>query len=67
MSPEQIADLEIKIAFLERHIEEQDKVMMRLSNAVDALQKEMARISQNQRSQSSGSDAAPADEKPPHY
>jgi SlyX protein len=38
---EQIRDLEEKVAYLERHVAEQDKVMLEFSRASDAVQREL--------------------------
>ena len=61
-------DLEIKLAFLERHIEEQDKVILGLSNEMAALKRALARLTENfDQSQDGPASAAPEDERPPHY
>ena len=67
MSDLQRDEVEIKLAFLERHIEEQDRVILAMRTELAALKRELARL--NDRVQSAGSDSAapPADEKPPHY
>lgn len=66
---ESITELQTKLAYLERHINEQDAEFYRLAQRVDALGK----LVQMQKAQisalSSGGSGAdiPADEKPPHY
>jgi len=68
---ESIRRLEEKIAYLERHVTEQDKVMLEFSEELAALRREFRR----ERDQASGArgDAASgeggsdADERPPHY
>ena len=66
-----IEDLQSRIAFLEKHVDEQDAEMYQLSKRLDRLVK-VAKEQQAQlaavaelNSQSAGD--MPADEKPPHY
>jgi uncharacterized coiled-coil protein SlyX len=63
-------ELEIKIAFLEKHIEEQDRAMFAMSRQMDRLERQVARLSElvkgNAEAGPSGP-ASPADERPPHY
>lgn len=59
-------ELESKIAFLERHIEEQDKVILKMEQRLDRVFEEL----ENLRSSLQGAESPtsnPADEKPPHY
>ena len=68
---ESIRRLEEKIAYLERHVTEQDKAMLELSEELAALRREFRRV----RDQASGprGDVAAGesgtdlDERPPHY
>ena len=66
-----IEDLQSRIAFLEKHVTEQDAEMYQLSKRIDSLVK-VAKEQKAQRaavfelSSQSASDM-PADEKPPHY
>jgi len=63
--------LETRIAFLEKHVAEQDAEMYRLSKRIDTLievakdQKAQLAAVAELNSQSAGD--MPADEKPPHY
>ena len=66
-----IEDLQSRIAFLEKHVTEQDAEMYKLSKRVDSLVKvakeqkaQLAAVAELN-SQSAGD--MPADEKPPHY
>ncbi len=66
-----IEDLQSRIAFLEKHVTEQDAEMYKLSKRVDSLVKaakeqkaQLAAVAERN-SQSAGD--MPADEKPPHY
>lgn len=66
-----IEALEARIAYLEKHIEEQDAEMYQLTKRVDNLvkvakaQKEQLAAIAELSSQNPGD--MPADEKPPHY
>ena len=67
---ESIQRLEEKIAFLERHVTEQDKAMLEFAEELAALRREMKTV--RERAAGGGasgaeSDAEAADERPPHY
>jgi SlyX protein len=65
---ENLKRLEEKIAFLERHVTEQDKVMLELGDELARLRREVQSL--RNRAPSGGSTAAPGDEaeeRPPHY
>ena len=70
-SQETYQSLETRIAFLEKHVAEQDAEMYLLSKRVDTLvkiakeQKAQLAAMAELNSQSAGN--MPADEKPPHY
>jgi SlyX protein len=63
--------LEEKIAYLERHVTEQDKAMLELADELAALRREMKMW--RERAMSGGNQGGPdermdqADERPPHY
>ncbi len=64
-----IEALQTRIAYLEKHIEEQDAEIYQLTRRVDALVKavkeqkgQLAALAE-----SGGQGGSPADEKPPHY
>ena len=66
-----IQDLQSRVAFLEKHVTEQDAEMYQLSKRIDTLVKvakdqkaQLAAVAELN-SQSAGD--MPADEKPPHY
>jgi len=66
-----IQDLQSRIAFLEKHVTDQDTEMYKLSKRIDSLVKaakeqkaQLAAVAELN-SQSAGD--MPADEKPPHY
>ena len=59
-------EFETKLAFLERHIEEQDRVILKLRQQVDTIDQELNQLKiAHQDSSSASSDIL--DEKPPHY
>ena len=63
--------LESRIAYLDKHVQEQDSEILRLSQRIDTIIK----ISKEQKAQmsaileliSGNSSDMPSDEKPPHY
>jgi SlyX protein len=67
---EAITRLEEKIAYLERHVVEQDKAMLEFADELARMKREMTLLSG--RLGSSGARSAPDDnsapeERPPHY
>lgn len=69
MSDARIDRLEERLAWLERHVEEQDKVMLAQSETLDRLRAEL-RLLRDRAASLSGDNAgpaSPADERPPHY
>lgn len=61
--------LEEKIAYLERHVVEQDKAMLEMAEILERLKGELmgmrARLSEPMGQE--GDAGNPADERPPHY
>ncbi|MEO6004699.1 MAG: SlyX family protein [Opitutus sp.] len=66
---ESVTRLEEKIAYLERHVVDQDKAMLEFAEELERLRRELKVVSLRLNSGvSSGSDATEADEpRPPHY
>ena len=62
---ERIQELEVKIAFLERHIGEQDRVVLGLSEKIATLETRLQSLRERLERGSEG--PMPADERPPHY
>mgnify|MGYP000877169699 FL=1 len=65
---ERLQRLEEKIAYLERHVTEQDKVMLELSDTLTKLRLEVRLL--RERAGGAGpaeTDLPPKDERPPHY
>ncbi len=68
MSDLAIQELETKFAFLERHVEEQDHIILKLQQTVDLLVKELKLLKEKQDDENHGSSATnEIDVKPPHY
>ena len=69
MSNERIDRLEERLAWLQRHVTEQDKAMLEMAGQLDRLKAELVRM--KQRADDTG--GAPtggggaAEERPPHY
>jgi SlyX protein len=64
---QQVARLEERLAWLERHVVEQDKAMLEMSDDLNRLRRELLVLRDRQ---PSGSQAEPddtANERPPHY
>ena len=68
MSNDRLDHVEERIAWLERHVSEQDKAMLEFAEQIARLQKEVL----NQRDRSGSGTSGPADpsaeeDRPPHY
>jgi len=65
---ENLRRLEEKIAYLERHVVEQDKAMLEFADDLARLRREVKSLRERQASgaASEGGEEAP-DERPPHY
>ncbi|MBM3826063.1 MAG: SlyX family protein [Verrucomicrobia bacterium] len=60
--------LEEKIAFLQRHVEQQDRAMLELTREVTRISERLARAEARLKQQAGGEDSGPpADERPPHW
>jgi SlyX protein len=65
---ERLKRLEEKLAYLERHVTEQDKAMLEMADDIARLRKELLKL--RERPPSGGmqeSDSSASDERPPHY
>ncbi|MGC4074675.1 MAG: SlyX family protein [Nibricoccus sp.] len=67
-----LARLEERLAWFERHVAEQDKAMMELSDLVERLRREVLALRERDVPGLSGAggagmDTDQADERPPHY
>lgn len=60
--------LEEKIAYLERHVVEQDKAMLEMSDRLARLQLALAGLRERLPAAGpAGGEEMPADQRPPHY
>lgn len=65
---ERINHLEEKIAYLERHVTEQDKVMLEFADELKILRRELKAMRERAASGADGEGRdEPLDERPPHY
>ena len=66
-----LEDLQSRIAFLEKHVTEQDAEMYQLSKRIDGLvkaaQEQKAQLAAVAELNSQSASDMPANEKPPHY
>ena len=63
-----LARMEERLAWFERHVTDQDKVILELSDLVERLRREVLVLRERAAmSGSAGGPASPADERPPHY
>lgn len=60
---DRLTDVEIKLAYAERRIDDLDDIVRSLADTVDLLTKELAR----QRRELTQEDLPPGNVKPPHY
>lgn len=58
--------LEEKIAYLERHVGEQDKAMLEMATQLDLLKRELG-LMRERLAENKSPDLPAQDEKPPHY
>jgi uncharacterized coiled-coil protein SlyX len=63
---DRLTRLEEHLTHLQRHVAEQDKVMLALADEVKRLRLELATLRQRIAA-SEPEDSAPADDPPPHY
>jgi SlyX protein len=64
---ESVKRLEEKIAYLERHVTEQDRAMLEMADDIARLRKELFKLRERAMTGSPEGQAEPADERPPHY
>ena len=66
---QEIIELQTQVAHLQRHVEEQDAEMYKLSMRIDRLLKQLSEQEAQIKAlnERSGGGDMPANEKPPHY
>ena len=67
MSDARIERLEERLAWLERHVTEQDKEMLEQSRRLDRALAELRLLRERAAGAPAAAPEAPADERPPHY
>ena len=67
MSNERIDRLEERLAWLQRHVVEQDKAMLEMAGHLDRLKAELTRLRQRAEPAAAPADANAVEERPPHY
>jgi len=61
-------EMEERIAFLQRHVEQQDRVLLELSREVAKLVDRLARLEAKTAQAADATESGPpADERPPHW
>lgn len=63
----EIKEMQERIAFLQRHIEQQDRAFLELSKEISVLSQRLARMEGKVNQLSSNEEGPPADTKPPHW
>lgn len=64
---QQISRLEERLAWLERHVVEQDKVMLEMSEDITRLHRQLQAMRDRLPSGAQGEPDDTANERPPHY
>lgn len=64
---DRVLRLEEKVAYLERHVTEQDKAMLELTELMERLRAELKVTRDRVANQADDGDTEHADERPPHY
>jgi SlyX protein len=67
MEAARINRAEERVAWLERHVLEQDRAMLEISEQVEALKREVMRLRDRAASLGTGDAPQAPDERPPHY
>lgn len=62
---ERLANMEVRYAFLERHVAEQDRAMLEMAGRIDRLEARLKQL--GERVERGDEGGFPADERPPHY
>ena len=63
---DRLGDLEVRYAFLEKHVAAQDRAMLEMAERLDRLEGRLRQL--RERVEGGGPEGGlPADERPPHY
>lgn len=63
----EIKEMQERIAFLQRHIEQQDRAFLELSKEINILSQRLARMEGKVNQLGGEEEGPPADAKPPHW
>ena len=63
----EIKEMQERIAFLQRHIEQQDRAFLELSKEISVLSQRLARMEGKVNQLGGDEEGPPADSKPPHW
>ena len=63
----EIKEMQERITFLQRHIEQQDRAFLELSKEIAVLSQRLARMEGKVNQLGGDEDGPPADSKPPHW
>lgn len=63
----EIKEMQERIAFLQRHIEQQDLAFLELSKEITALSQRLSRMEGKVNQLGGDEEGPPADSKPPHW
>jgi SlyX protein len=67
MSNEPLIALENRFAWLERHVTEQDKAMLKLEDEMRRLKRKMEQLQERTPTRGQTEEPPEANERPPHY
>lgn len=59
--------MEERLAWLQRHVVEQDKAMLEMAGQLDRLKAELTRLKQRADEAPANAERSPVEERPPHY
>lgn len=64
---DRVQRLEEKVAYLERHVTEQDKAMLELTETLARVRVALRKLRERMSDATPGGGSEPAEERPPHY
>jgi SlyX protein len=67
MPSERVDRLEERLAWLERHVTEQDKAMLALNEELARLRAELKKLRESPAAGTGNSEPPDSDDRPPHY
>ena len=64
---DRVRRLEEQLAYLQRHVEQQDRVVLNLARELERMRQRVERLESKPSDEGDGSAGSPADERPPHW